>query len=60
MADGRSGLMIAMPLEAAGDWDAFVGLHSEFHSSDRQHAVDIVPGRTFEKALEEYRRDEEA
>jgi uncharacterized membrane protein len=60
MADGRSGLMVAMPLDAAGRWDAFVALHPEFHSSDRQHAVDIVPGRTFEKALEEYRRDEEA
>ena len=60
MADGRSGLMIAMPLDAAGAWDAFVALHPEFHSSDRQHAVDIVPGRTFEQALVEYRRDEEA
>ncbi len=60
MADGRSGLMIAMPLDAAERWEAFVALHAEFHSSDHRHAVDIVPGRSFEQALEEYRRDEEA
>ena len=32
----------------------------EFAASDRQHQVDIVPGRDFERALEEYRRAEEA
>jgi hypothetical protein len=38
--------MIAMPLDSAAAWDAFVALHPGFHGSDRQHAVDIVPGRT--------------
>ncbi|HYO43734.1 MAG TPA: DUF1269 domain-containing protein [Candidatus Limnocylindrales bacterium] len=60
MADGRSGLMIAMPVDAAEGWAAFVELHPEFDASDRQHAVEIVPGRTFEQALDAYRRDEEA
>ena len=60
MADGRSGLMIAMPLDASDAWDAFVAENPEFHSSDKQHRVDIVPGRDFETALEEYRENEEA
>ena len=39
-------------------WDAFVAEHAEFEASDRQHHVDIVPGRDFEQALDEYRRTE--
>ena len=60
MADGRTGIMLAMPPEAVAQWDEFVSLHSEFAASDRGHRVDIVPGRDFEQALEEYRRAEEA
>jgi uncharacterized membrane protein len=59
MADGRTGIMVGMPLEAAGQWDDFVAAHPEFAASDRQHAVDIVPGRTLEDAVDEYRRHEE-
>jgi uncharacterized membrane protein len=60
MADGRTGILIAMPLAETGRWDAFVASHVEFESPDKTYSVDIVPGRTFEQALEEYRRDEEA
>ena len=52
--------MLAIPLEEADAWDAFVAEHTEFHASDRQHQVDIVPGRTFEQALDDYRLAEEA
>lgn len=59
MADGRTGIMLGFPLEAAAKWDEFVANHVEFEASDNRHTVDIVPGRTFEDALEEYRRHEE-
>ena len=60
MADGRTGLMIAIPLDEAPRWDEFVGLHEEFASPDAREQMDIVPGRTFEDALEEYRQKENA
>src|SRR4051812_20534540 len=44
MADGRTGIMVGVPLEAAGQWDEFVAGHSEFAAADRIHSVDIVPG----------------
>jgi uncharacterized membrane protein len=59
MADGRTGIMVGVPLEATDKWDAFVADHSEFAASDTQHTVDIVPGRTLEDAIEEYRRHED-
>ena len=58
MADGRTGIMVATPLAEADAFDAFVAEHDEFEASDRKHHVDIVPGRDFEQALEEYRRAE--
>ena len=58
MADGRTGIMVAMPLAEADAFDAFVAEHAEFEASDRKHQVDIVPGRDFDQALEEYRRKE--
>jgi uncharacterized membrane protein len=60
MADGRTGLMIAIPLADAEAWDPFVAEHAEFAASDKQHRVDIVPGRTFERAIQEYAAQEEA
>src|SRR6478609_7665729 len=60
MADGRTGIMLAIPLDAVEQWDQFVDTNVEFAASDRQHQVDIVPGRDFERALEEYRQAEEA
>ena len=59
MADGRTGIMVGVPLEAAPQWDVFVAQHPEFAASDRQHTVDIVPGRTLEQAIEQYRQHEE-
>jgi uncharacterized membrane protein len=59
MADGKSGLMIAVPLPDVDRFDAFVAGHQEFTSADRRHQVDIVPGRTFDQALAEYRLHEE-
>lgn len=55
MAPGRTGIMVSMPLAEADRWDAFVASHVEFASSDKRHVADIVPGRTFEQAIEEYR-----
>ena len=59
MADGRTGLMIGVPLDQVDAWDAFVAAHAEFESADARHTADIVPGRDLELALEEYVRTEE-
>jgi uncharacterized membrane protein len=58
MADGRTGIMLGTPLADAPTFDEFVAEHPEFEASDRKHQVDIVPGRDFERALDEYRRAE--
>jgi uncharacterized membrane protein len=60
MADGRTGLMIGIPLAETGKWDAFVAEHPEFEAASGRHQVDIVPGRTFEQALDQYRVLEDA
>jgi uncharacterized membrane protein len=60
MADGRTGVMIAVPLANAEAWDPFVAEHPEFAASDQQYRVDIVPGRTFDQAVDEYIAKEEA
>ena len=60
MADGRSGIMLVMPLEEQPAWDEFVAAHPEFGAADAKHEVDLVPGRSFEQAVEEYRSREEA
>jgi uncharacterized membrane protein len=59
MADGRTGIMVGIPLDDAPAWDEFVANHVEFEASDNRHQVDIVPGNTFEDALEHYRQHEE-
>jgi uncharacterized membrane protein len=59
MADGRTGLMIGIPMDEVGKWDAFVSSHPEFEAPDVRKSVDIVPGHSFETALEEYRLHEE-
>ncbi len=58
MADGRTGIMLGTPLADAPQFDAFVAEHPEFDASDRKHQVDIVPGRDFDRAVEEYARKE--
>jgi uncharacterized membrane protein len=59
MADDRTGLMIAVPLSEADRFDEFANSHRVYAIPDRRYQVDIVPGRTFERALEEYRLHEE-
>ena len=58
MADGRTGIMLAIPLDQADTFDAFVAGADVFEASDRKHHIDIVPGRDFERALDEFRRAE--
>ena len=48
MADGRSGLMVAVPLAEAERFDAFMADNVVFTSGYRRHQVDIVPGRSFD------------
>ena len=60
MADGRTGIMVGFPLDQASKWDEFVAGNVEFEAPDKRYTVDIVPGRTFEDALEQYRQHEEA
>ena len=59
MADGRTGIMVGVPLAAADQWDAFVADHSEFAAADTSTRSTSCPGRTLEDALEEYRRHED-
>lgn len=61
MQDGRTGLMIAVPLAEAGAWDAFTAASAAvLDVAVKRHQVDIVPGRTFEQAVREYVAQEEA
>jgi uncharacterized membrane protein len=61
MQDGRSGLMIAIPLAEADKWEPFVAANAAiFDAAVKRHQVDIVPGRTFEQAVQEYVAQEEA
>ena len=60
VGSGSEGSFLKSTLDAVEQWDQFVDTNVEFAASDRQHQVDIVPGRDFERALEEYRQAEEA
>jgi uncharacterized membrane protein len=60
MADGRTGIMLAIPLTAADKYDKFAARFEHLGSRpDRTHQIDIVPGRDFERAVDEYRKHEE-
>lgn len=59
MGDGRTGIMVGIPLDQTAGWDAFVAEHGEFEASDNRHQVDIVPGNDLERALHEYRIHED-
>ncbi|HEY7132220.1 MAG TPA: hypothetical protein VH440_08200 [Candidatus Limnocylindrales bacterium] len=54
MAAGRGGLVIAVPLDGAERFEAWMDETPEFEASDRRQFVDIVPGRTLEDAIEDY------
>ena len=53
--EGRSGLVIAVPLDDAGRFDNFMRVHVEFESVIRRVEVDVVPGHSLARAIEEYR-----
>jgi uncharacterized membrane protein len=59
MARGRSGLLIAIPLNEADRFDAFEQGNEVIASADSRYQVDIVPGRSFEQAIDEYKMHEE-
>ena len=55
MKEGRSGLVIAVPLEDADRFESFMKLHVEFASVIRRLQVDVVPGHSLAQAIDEYR-----
>jgi len=59
MSDGRSGIMVAVPLAGAERFDEYANSSRLYARAERHHEVDIVPGRDFEQALSEYRVHEE-
>jgi uncharacterized membrane protein len=59
MAAGREGLVIAVPLERADEFQEYLDSSEEFQAADRRLTVDIVPGRSLEEAIEEYIQHEE-
>jgi len=56
--EGRSGLVIAVPLDDAGRFDDFMHVHVEFESVIRRVEVDVVPGHSLARAIEEYREQQ--
>jgi uncharacterized membrane protein len=59
MKEGRSGLVVAVPLEDAGRFEDFMKVHVEFQSVVRRVQADVVPGHTLAQAIEEYRAEAE-
>src|SRR4029453_6104646 len=53
MKEGRSGLVVAAPLDAADRFQEFMDAHVEFESVIRRLQVDVVPGHSLEQAIEE-------
>jgi len=59
MAEGREGLVIVVPLEAADAFQAFMDGNVDFQAADRKLTADIVPGRTLQDAIDNYIEHEE-
>jgi uncharacterized membrane protein len=59
MAAGREGIVVAVPLDRADEFQEYVDSDEIFQAADRKLTVDIVPGRTLEEAIEEYIQHEE-
>jgi uncharacterized membrane protein len=55
MDAGGTGLIVAVPLDEAARFEAFVDDNVVFEAAISRYQADIVPGRTFEQALEAYR-----
>ena len=58
MQEGRSGLVVAVPLDDAGRFDDFMHVHVEFQSVIRKVEVDVVPGHSLAQAIEEYQEQQ--
>ena len=56
MQEGRSGLVVAVPLDDAGQFEDFMHGHVEFQSVVRKVDVDVVPGHSLAQAIDEYQR----
>ena len=59
MAAGREGIVVAVPMDRADEFQEYVDSDEIFQSADRKLTVDIVPGRTLEQAIAEYIEHEE-
>ncbi len=58
MQEGRSGLVVAVPLDDTGRFDDFMHVHVEFESVIRKVEVDVVPGHSLAQAIEEYQEQQ--
>jgi uncharacterized membrane protein len=58
MKEGRSGLVVAVPLDDVARFQDFMKLHVEFESVIRRVEVDVVPGHSLAQAIEEYRAEQ--
>jgi uncharacterized membrane protein len=54
MTEGRSGLVISVPLDDAETFEAFMAQNTEFHAARPKLSYDIVPGRTLEDVIDSY------
>jgi uncharacterized membrane protein len=59
MAEGREGLVIAVPLDRADEFQEYMDSTDDFAAADRRLVVDIVPGRTLQDAIDDYIEHEE-
>jgi uncharacterized membrane protein len=59
MAEGREGLVIAVPLDRADEFQEYMDSTDDFAAADRKLTVDIVPGRTLQDAIADYIAHEE-
>ncbi len=55
MAEGRTGLVFAIPSADVDRWNEFVAMNVEFEAPDRRYEVDITPTNSFEDAVKAYR-----
>jgi uncharacterized membrane protein len=54
MAEGRSGLVISVPLDDAATFESFMSRNTEFHAAQPRLSYDIVPGRTLQDVVDSY------
>src|SRR6478735_283766 len=51
MKKGRSGLVVAVPLDDVGRFEDFMKVHVEFQSVVRRLELDVVPGHSLAQAI---------